>query len=130
MARQRPDVTFICPALSGNMKQDYLAYYTAFFGNERPENLAPAMHGYSADVATLPGGQRNLLEQQAEALRRSGGFRHVSGTEIGSGNPFGDVESLGEKARFDDVVAWLLLSREHRAPPGQDNHWNFQISPV
>jgi hypothetical protein len=130
MARQRPDVTFICPALSANMKQDYLAYYTAVFGNERPENLAPAMHGYSADVATLPGDQRNLLEQQAEALRRQGRFRHVSGTEIGSGNPFGDVESLGEKGRFDDAVAWLLLSQRHQAPVGQDNNWSFRIDPA
>jgi hypothetical protein len=130
MARQRPDVTFICPALSANMKQDYLAYYTAFFGNERPENLAPAMHGYSVDVATLPGDQRNLLEQQAEALRRSGRFKHISGTEIGSGNPFGDVESLGEKGRFDDAVAWLLLSQRHRAPVDQDNNWSFRIDPA
>ena len=93
LARQRPDVTFICPGLSANMKHDYLAYYTAFFGDERPDNLVPAMHGYSTDVAALPAGQRNLLEQQAEALRRSGGFTHVSGTEVGSGSPFGDVES-------------------------------------
>jgi hypothetical protein len=47
LARQRPDVTFICPALSANMKHDYLAYYTPFFGDDRPENLALAMHGYS-----------------------------------------------------------------------------------
>ncbi len=129
IARQRPDVTFLCPALSANLKHDYLGYYTAFCGEERLENLIPAMHGYAADVATLPVGQKNLLEQQAEALRVLGKFRHVSGTEIGSGNPFGDTENLSEKGRFDEVVAWLLLSREHRAPPGQDNHWNYQINP-
>ncbi|MCG3208168.1 MAG: hypothetical protein FOGNACKC_01770 [Anaerolineae bacterium] len=130
LARQRPDVTFICPALSANMKHDYLAYYLALFGNDRPENLTPAMHGYSVDVATLPGDQRNLLHQQAESLRQWGGFKHVSGTEIGSGNPFGDVESLSDKARFDDVVAWLLLSRYHQTPPGQDNNWSFRIDPA
>ncbi|GAB4544716.1 MAG: hypothetical protein Kow0063_38530 [Anaerolineae bacterium] len=130
LARQRPDVTFICPALSSNMKSDYLAYYRALFGNDRLENLVPAMHGYSSDVASLPGDQRNLLEQQAEALRRWGGFKHVSGTEVGSGNPFGDVESLSEKGRFDDVVAWLLLSQHHQAPPGQDNNWSFRIDPA
>jgi hypothetical protein len=130
VVRQRPDVTFICPALSANLKHDYLGYYSAFFGAERPDNMVPAMHGYAADVSTLPVGQKNLLEQQTEILRVLGKFRHVSGTEIGSGNPFGDVENLSDRARFDDVVAWLLLSREHRAPPGQDNHWNFQISPV
>jgi Ni,Fe-hydrogenase maturation factor len=130
IARQRPDVTFLCPALSANLKHDNLGYYTAFFGEERLENLIPAMHGYAADVATLPAGQKNLLEQQAEALRVLGKFRHVSGTEIGSGNPFGDTENLSEKGRFDEVVAWLLLSRDHRAPPGQDNHWNFQINPA
>ncbi len=129
MARQRPDVTFICPALSANMKHDYLAYYTAFFGDDRPENLVPGVHGYSADVATLPGNLRNLIEQQAEALRRSGRFTHVSGTEIGSGNPIGDVESLSEKGRFDDVVAWLLLSPYHQTPPGQDNNWSFRVDP-
>jgi hypothetical protein len=130
LARQRPDVTFICPALSANMKHDYLAYYNPFFGDERPENLATAMHGYSTDVATLPGAQSNLLEQQAEALRQWGGFRHVSGTEIGSGNPIGDVESLSEKGRFDDVVAWLLLSQHHKTPVGQDNNWSFRVDPA
>ena len=130
LARQRPDVTFICSALSANMKHDYLAYYTALFGDDRPENLVPAMHGYSADVAALPGDQRNLLEQQSEALRRWGRFTHVSGTEIGSGNPFGDVESLSERGRFDDVVAWLLLSQHHQTPVGQDNNWNFRIDPA
>jgi hypothetical protein len=127
---QRPDVTFICPALSANMKHDYLAYYTAFLGNDRLENLVPAMHGYSSDVSILPGDKSNLLEEQAEALRRWGGFTHVSGTEIGSGNPFGDVESLSEKGRFDDVVAWLLLSQHHQTPVGQDNNWSFRIDPA
>jgi hypothetical protein len=130
IARQYPHVTFLCPALSANLKHDYLAYYTAFFGSDRPENLVPAVHGYSADVTALPGDQRNLVEQQAEALRRSGRFTHVSGTEIGSGNPFGDVESLSEKGRFDDAVAWLLLSQYHHTPPGQDNNWSFRINPT
>jgi hypothetical protein len=129
MARLRPDVTFICPALSGNLKYEYLAYYRAFFGADRPANLVPAMHGYAADVATLPAGQKNLLEQQAEALRLWGKFRRISGTEIGSGNPLGDIESLSDKAYFDDGVAWLLLSTEHRTPPGQDNNWKFLIDP-
>jgi hypothetical protein len=129
MARQYPDVTLICPALSANMKHDYLAYYAAFFGGDRPENLVPGMHGYSVDVATLPGDQRNLIEQQADSLRRPGGFTHMAGTEIGSGNPFGDVESLSEKGRFDDAVAWLLLSQYHRTPAGQDNNWEFRIDP-
>jgi hypothetical protein len=129
IARQRPDVTFLCPALSANLKNEQLAYYGKFFGQDRPENLVPALHGYAADVATLPSGQRNLLEHQAELLRALGKFRHVSGTEIGSGNPFGDTENLSEKARFDDVVAWLLLSTEHRTSPGQDNNWNFRIDP-
>ncbi len=130
LARRRPDVVFICPALSANMKHDHPTYYTALFGNDRPENLVPAMHGYSVDVAALPGDQLNLLEQQAEALRRWGGFTHISGTEIGSGNPFGDVESLSEKGHFDDVVAWLLLSQHHQTPAGQDNNWNFRIDPA
>ncbi len=127
VAAQRPDVTFLCPALSANLKQDQLSYFTALFGNERPDNLVPAIHGYAADIAVLPGGQRNLVEQQAEALRTWGKFRHISGTELGSGNPFGDGESLGDKGRFDDVVLWLLLSAQHRAPPGQDNNWSFRI---
>lgn len=130
VARLRPDVTFLCPALSANLKLDHLAYYTVFFGQERPENLVPALHGYAADVATPPSGQRNLIEQQAEALRLLGKFRHLSCTEIGSGNPFDDIDRLSERMYFDDVVAWLLLSREYRTPPGQDNRWNFQISPV
>ena len=130
VAAQRPDVTFICPALSANLKHDQLSYFSALFGQERPENLAPALHGYAADVATLPGAQRNLVEQQAEILRTLGGFKHVSGTEIGSGNPFGDGESLSDKGRFDDVVMWVLLSTEHRTPPGQDNNWSFRINPV
>jgi len=129
VAAQRPDVTFLCPALSGNLKNDYLGYYTAFFGNERPENLIPCMHGYSADVAVIPSEQRNLVEQQAEALRMLAQFRYVSGTEIGSGNPYGDCESLSDKGRFADVVAWLMLSIDHRAPPGQDNNWSFRIDP-
>jgi hypothetical protein len=129
MARQRPDVTFLCPALSANLKNEQLAYYSNFFGQDRPENLVPALHGYAADVATLPPGQRNLVEHQAALLRALGKFRHISGTEIGSGNPFGDTENLSEKSRFDDVVAWLLLSTDHRASPGQDNHWNFRIDP-
>jgi hypothetical protein len=69
-------------------------------------------------------------EQQAEALRQWGGFRHVSGTEIGSGNPIGDVESLSEKGRLDDVVAWLLLSQHHKTPVGQDNNWSFRVDPA
>ncbi len=129
LARQRPDVTFMCPALSAILKYDYLSYYTAFFGDERPENLIPCMHGYSADVQAMPGGQRNLVEQQAEALRAWGGFRHVSGTEIGSGNPFADCEALSEKGHFDDVIAWILLSTDHITPPEQDNNWNFRINP-
>ena len=129
MARLRPDVTFICPALSGNLKYEYLAYYRAFFGADRPANLVPGMHGYAADVATLPAGQKNLLEQQAEALRLWGKFRRISGTEIGSGNPLGDIESLSDKGYFEDGVAWLLLSTEHRTPPGQDNNWKFVIDP-
>ncbi len=129
LARQRPDVTFMCPALSAILKYDYLSYYTAFFGDERPENLIPCMHGYSADVQAMPGGQRNLVEQQAEALRAWGGFRHVSGTEIGSGNPFADCEALSEKGYFDDVIAWILLSTDHITPPEQDNNWNFRINP-
>jgi hypothetical protein len=129
LARQRPDVTFMCPALSANLKHDYPGYYTAFFGDERPENLIPCMHGYSADVAAMPGGHRNLLERQAEALRAWGRFRHVSGTEIGSGNPFADCEALSDKGRFGDVIAWILLSTEHRTSPGQDNNWNFRVNP-
>lgn len=128
-ARGRPDVTFICPALSANLKHDQLAYYTAFFGQERPENLVPALHGYAADVAAQLGSQKNLLEQLTDALRIQGGFKRISGTEIGSGNPFGNCENLSDKARFDDTVAWLLLSSQHRAPPGQDNHWNYQVNP-
>ena len=129
VARQRPDVAFLCPALSANLKNEQLGYYTNFFGQVRPENLVPALHGYAADVATLPFGQRNLLEQQAELLRALGKFEHISGTEIGSGNPFGDTENLSEKGRFDDAIIWLLLSTDHRAPLGQDNHWNFRIDP-
>jgi len=129
IARQRPDITFLCPALSANLKNDQLGYYTAFFGQEHPENLVPAMHGYAADVAELTDGQKNLLERQAEQLRVQGEFRHVSGTEIGSGKPFSDAEALSEKSGFDDVIIWLLLSTEHQTPPGQDNHWNFRINP-
>lgn len=129
MARQRPDVTFLCPALSGNLKQEYLSYYTNFFGSERPPNLIPSMHGYAADVAALPGVQKNLLEQQADAMRTVGGFRWVSGTEIGSSNPVADCDSLSDKSRFADVVAWVMLSREHQTPPGQDNNWEFRFEP-
>jgi endo-1,3(4)-beta-glucanase len=110
------------------MKLDHLTYYVAFSGPERPENLVPAMHGYSADVATLPAGQRNLLEQQVELLKVVGKFRHVSGTEIGSGNPFGDVDNLSERARFDDVPvppatpAKMSLSASHNnQQQGEDN---------
>jgi hypothetical protein len=130
VAQERPDVTFICPALSANLKNDQMAYYTAFFGQTRPYNLIPALHGYSADVAALPGGQKNLVEQQADILRALGNFRGVSGTEIGSSNPLGDTESLSEKARFNDVVAWVLLSSRHRDHPGQDNNWKFVINPL
>ncbi|KPK04153.1 MAG: hypothetical protein AMJ56_17950, partial [Anaerolineae bacterium SG8_19] len=129
VAAERPDVTLICPALSAYLKHDQLSYFTSFFGNERPDNLVPAIHGYAADVAVRPGSERNLVEQQAEALRNWGNFRHISGTEIGSGGPFGDGESLSEKGRFDDVVMWLLLSAQHRTPPGQDNNWSFRIDP-
>jgi hypothetical protein len=129
VARQRPDVTFICPALSALIKHDQLSYYLPMFGQERPDNLAPALHGYSADVATLPVGQKNLLEQLTDGLRVVGKFRHISGTEIGSGDPYGDAETLSERARFDDVVMWLLLSTEFRSPPGQDNNWSFRLNP-
>ncbi|MFN8453863.1 MAG: discoidin domain-containing protein [Anaerolineae bacterium] len=130
MARQRPDVTFLCPALSANLKRDYMSYYLALFGTERPENLIPCMHGYAGDVVALPGEQKNLLEQQAEALRTLAQFRFVSGTEIGSGNPLGDCDSLSDKGRFADVVAWVMLSVDHRTPPGQDNNWSFRINPT
>ena len=130
IARQRPDVTFICPAISANLKEDHLAYYLAFFAADRPANLIPAMHGYAADVTEQPGDRKNLIEWQAQALREQGQFMAIAGTEIGSGNPFGDIEALSEKSKFSDVVAWLLLSTEHHAPPGQDNNWSFRISPT
>jgi hypothetical protein len=129
MARQRPDVTFICPALSALLKHDQLGYYLPMFGDARPENLIPALHGYSADIATLPVGQKNLLEQLTDNLRILGNFRGISGTEIGSGNPFGDAETLSDRARFDDVIIWLLLSSDYRTPPFQDNNWSFRINP-
>ncbi|MCB0167375.1 MAG: discoidin domain-containing protein [Anaerolineae bacterium] len=130
MARQRPDVTFICPALSAVLKYDQLSYYANMFGSDRPDNLVPALHGYAADVATLPGDQQNLLEQQTQMLRVLGNFKAISGTEIGSGNPFGDSESLSEKGRLVDVAIWVLLSTEHRPPPNQDNNWSFKINPL
>jgi hypothetical protein len=129
LARKRPDVTFLCPALSGNLKREYLAYYTAFFGDERLPNLVPCVHGYAGDVTVIPGGQGNLMEQQAEALRALGRFQHVSGTEIGSSNPYRDSDSLSDKGRFADVVMWVMLSVDHRTAPGQDNNWNFRINP-
>lgn len=129
LARQRPDVTFICPALSANLKNEQLTYYKALFGQERPDNLVPALHGYAGDVAAQIGGRQNLLEQQAGVLRSEGKFRYIAGTEIGSSNPLGDGEALSDKSRFDDVVMWLLLSAMHRVPPGQDNNWAFYINP-
>ncbi|MCB0197570.1 MAG: discoidin domain-containing protein, partial [Anaerolineae bacterium] len=129
IARRRPDVTFICPALSAILKHDQLSYYSNMFGQDRPINLVPALHGYSADVATLPGDQLNLVEQQAQALRVWGGFKRITGTEIGSGDPFGDSESLSDKGRFEDVAIWVLLSTEHRTPPYQDNNWSFKVNP-
>ncbi len=128
-AGQRPDVTFLCPALSANLKHEQLNYYTAFFGEDRPHNLIPSMHGYANDVASLPGAQKNLVEQQAEILRVQGEFRFVSGTEIGSSDALGNIESLSEKGYFDDVAAWLLLSSNHITTPGQDNNWSFRINP-
>jgi hypothetical protein len=129
VARRRPDVTFLCPALSGNLKREYLGYYTAFFGSERLPNLVPCVHGYAGDVVALPGEARNLMEQQADALRMLGRFQFVSGTEIGSSNPYPDGESLSDKGRLADVIIWVMLSVDHRTAPGQDNNWSFRINP-
>jgi hypothetical protein len=129
LAQRRPDVGFLCPALSGNLKRDYLGYYINFFGAERPPNLVACVHGYAGDVTVIPGDQRNLMEQQADALRVLGRFQFVSGTEIGSSYPYGDCDSLSNKGRFADVVMWLMLSVDHRSPPGQDNNWSFRINP-
>ena len=129
LASQRPDMTFVAPALSANLKQDQLEYYSAFFGDDRPDNVTCALHGYAADVTTLPAGQQNLVEQQAQELRDQAGFQHISGTEIGSNHPFDDAETLSERAYFDEVVMWLMLSVNHHSPPGQDNNWSFRINP-
>lgn len=129
LARRRPDITFICPALSANLKHDQLAYYQALFGRDRPQNLVAALHGYAGDVAAQPPGQQNLLEQLTDSLRRNGNFQRISGTEIGSSHPFSDGETLSDKNRFEDVVLWLLLSTLHRTPPGQDNNWAFYTNP-
>ena len=128
LAQRRPDVTFICPALSAYLKNEQLTYHATLFGKDRPDNLVPALHGYAGDVAVQMPGRQNLIEQQAEILRGDGKFRHISGTEIGSNNRFADGESLSEKNRFDDVVLWLLLSASHDTPVGQDNNWSFSIN--
>ncbi len=128
LALARPDVTFVAPALSKNLKDDQLAYYTAFFGQVRPDNLIPALHGYGDYISTVVNGQRPI-EGQINALRNQGNFHYIAGTELGSNNPFGDGEFLSDDARLSDVVLWLLLSVYHQATPGQDNQWSFRINP-
>ncbi len=130
LAQQRPDVTLLCPALSKYLKTDQLDYFTAFFGQSRPENLIPALHGYGDDVLILPGNPMSLVETQTEILHQQGQFKHVSITEMGSPNPMRELEALSDRRGFDDVLAWLLLSTRHRPPPGQSNSWAFYIDPA
>ncbi len=130
LAAQRPDISYICPALSIQLQQVQVDYYRAFFGPDRPLNLMPALHGYGSDIAILPAHERSFVGDQAAILRQQHQFQAIAGTELGSGNPlFDDVETLSKKDRLDDTVAWLLLSTNHNAPLGQDNQWSFLMNP-
>ena len=127
IASQRPDVTFIAPALSGLLKHDHLPFFQALFGDDRPENFIPSIHGYAGDVDALDGDRKNFIELEVEKLRVLAGFRHISGTEIGSSNPFPSAIWLNDHGRFDDVVIWLMLSVDYQEHSAPNNHWNFRI---
>lgn len=125
IARAHPDITFVAPALSANMKTSVVPYYQRLLGRDRPANLVPAIHAYSLD-AQAAGAAAGWARQITAA-----GLGPVVGTELGpfDGNPGGSVDAmraLRASGAMHAAVAWILLSRDHDGR-GQDNAWGFRV---